>query len=565
VSVALAGLCALIAIAASLSLWWFAIGACALLAWLHLESPCAEDHIRTPTSLRLSTATIVSLACYALLLSIALLTVRAALGLLELPVVPFEHAWLAPGMQHASVGYYDKSELRLGLLELLALSVAFTIVFVRLANHWVLQRRQPLAMHPLSAAFAFVLYFASVRLPPYPIDLDYWHPLVAAATGIQPGEWRSLVGDSTQGWLRPHLLALWLSAFGLSALSLSAVATICSVAAGTASFALLRRLTGSRAVALLGTSYLLLEATATHADRLAFPAPAHVALALLTLYLSLRLRGQRTWPAFLFGLIVAWDPLFGAFAAVGFLLAHGGQMLQFRNEVPATRVRALFAMGAGIGVSLVAVLVLHGSLAWSTPQTDVTPVLHEIVVLRPDRPALESALPFLALLVPLLLFLALTPRKHGSLRQWSARRIFAGASLLCAIPYAFLAAASEDPRYWYSIQWALLPAATLALYGPVRAICLNRRLGTPSRFRAALSLGMSALLLVVCFDVFFPIDPLNRVVARYATAYESERATWYRQCAAGLACDAGAKPTLAHYVRDASRPFAPQGEARRGR
>lgn len=565
----LAWLCALIAIAASLSLWWFAIGACAWLFWSHLErlraEPARGADYGAPASLRLCTATIVSLASYALLLSIALVTVRAALGLLELPLVPFEQAWLAPGMQHASVGYYDKSELRLALLELLALTVTFTIVFVRLASDWVLQRRKPLAMHPLSAAFAFVLYFASVRLPPYPIDLDYWHPLVAAATGIQPGEWLSLIDDPSRGWLRPHLLALWLSAFGLSALSLSAVTTICSAAAGIASFALLRRLTGSRAVALLGASYLLLEATATHADRLAVPAPAHVALALLTLYLSLRLRGALMWPAFLFGLIVAWDPLFGAFAAIGFLLAHGGQILQSQSEVRATRVRALFAMGAGIGVSLVAALVVHGSLMWSSPQTDVTPVTQGILALRPDRPGLESPLPFLLLVVPALLFLALTPRKRGSFRQWSTRRIFAGASLLCAIPYAFLAASGAHPWHWYSIQWVLLPAAALALYGPVRAISLNRRFATLWRFRAALSLGMNALLLVVCFDLFFPTDRLNRVVARYATAYESERATWYRKCAAGLACDAGAKPSLAYYVRDASRPFAPEWEATRGR
>src|SRR6185436_3327416 len=114
-----------------------------------LESPRAEDRDRTPPFLRLSTATILSLASYALLLSIALLTVRAALGLLDLPVVPIEKAGLAPGMQRASVGYYDKSELRLALLELLVLAVAFTIVSVRLANQWVRQRPKPFAMHPL--------------------------------------------------------------------------------------------------------------------------------------------------------------------------------------------------------------------------------------------------------------------------------------------------------------------------------------------------------------------------------------------------------------------------------
>lgn len=452
-SVGLAGLCALVAIAASLSLWWFAIGACALLAWLHVGSPRTEDYNRTP-AVRLSTATIVSLASYALLLSIALLTVRAALGLLELPVVPFEPAWLAPGMQRASVGYYDKSELRLALAELLVLTVTLTIVFVRLAGHWVRQRRRPFAMHPLSAAFAFVLYFASVRLPPYPIDLDDWYPL---------------------------------GSFGLSALSLSAVATVCNVAAGMASFTLLRRLTGSRAVALLGASYLLLEATATHAERLSSPAPAPVALAMLLLYLSLRFRGERMWPALLFGLVAA--------------------------------------------------VVVHGVLTSSSP----------------DRPGLEPPLPFFALLVPVLLLLALTSRKRGGFRRWSARRVFAGASLLCAVPYAFLAATRADPGPSYAIQWVLLPAAALALYGAIRAISLSGGFGMPQRFRAAFSLGMTALLLIVCFDLFFPIDRLNRAIARYATAYESERATWYRQCAAGLACDHGAKPSLAYYVRHASR------------
>ncbi|HEV8096354.1 MAG TPA: hypothetical protein VGP71_11535, partial [Burkholderiales bacterium] len=374
-------------------------------------------------------------------------------------------AWLAPGMQQASLGYYDKSELRLALLELLALTVAFTIVFVRLASHWVLQRRKPLAMHPLSAAFAFVLYFASVRLPPYRIDLEYWSPL-------------------------------W--SLGLSALSLSAVAMICNVAAGMATFTLLRRLTGSRAVALLGASYLLLEATAAHADRLTPPAPAHVALAMLLLYLSLRFRGERTWPALLFGLLVA-------------------------------------------------AIVVHGVLTSSSP----------------DRPGLEPPLPSLALLVPVLLLLALTSRKRGGSRQWSARRVFAGASLLCAVPYVFLAATRAGSWPSHAIQWVLLPAAALALYGAVRAISLSGGCGTPQRFRAAFSLGVNALLLVVCFDLFFPIDRLNRAIARYATAYESERATWYRQCAAGLACDPGAKPSLAHYVRHASRPSTQEGETRR--
>jgi hypothetical protein len=536
---AIVWLCLTIAIAASLSLWWLLTAAGALLIWLHFQRQRTA-----PARLRLSMPTVVSLVSYALLLSIALLTVRAALGLLELPVVPIEPAGLAPGMRSASVGYYDKSELQLTLLELAALTVVFSILFVRLAEHWIRQRGEPLVLHPLSAAFAFVLYFASVRLPPYAIDLDYWYPLVAAATRIHGDDWRSFIADAGLG--------LWLGSFGLSTLSLSAAATICNLAAGMASFALLRRLSGSRAVALLGASYLLLEATTTHAGRLSFPAPAHVALAMLFLYLSVRSRGERTWPAFLFGSSVAWDPLFGACAAIGFLSAHGAQMLQSPRGVRGRPVRALFALCGGIAASVIAALAAHGAL---TTLQAVAPVAPQILM---------PPLPVLPLLVPVLLILAFTLRKSGRFRQWTARRLFAVAGLLCAVLYALLAAALADPYYSYALQWVLLPVAALAFYSAARAIFLRGRFGAPRRFRAALSLGASTLVLVLCIDLFFPIDRLNLVLARYATGYESERAAWYRLCAEGLACDLNAKPTLAHHIRHASRPLTLGRETTRG-
>jgi hypothetical protein len=220
-------------------------------------------------------------------------------------------------------------------------------------------------------------------------------------------------------------------------------------------------------------------------------------------------------------------------------------------------------MCAGIAASIAAALVAHGALTLSS-HADAAPVVQKILARPPQEAGPESLLPFLVLLVPVFLLLALASRKREKLRQWSARRLFAGSTLLCSIPYACLAAARADPSYAYSIQWVLLPAAALALYGAVQAILRKGRLRAPWRFRTALSLGTSTLVLVLCFDVFFPIERLNRVLARYATAYESERATWYRQCAEGLACDPGAKPTLAHYVRHASRPLQLDRETTRG-
>ena len=561
----LAALCSLVVIAASLSLWWFVIAAGALLVGLHFEhgrrAAGARANHAAGQPLPFGTATIVSLASYALLLSIVLLTVRSAMGLLELPIVPFEPAEFAPGMRRATVGYYDKAELRLALLELVVLTVLFTVVFVRLASDWAHQQGKPFALHPMSAAFAFVLYFASVRLPPYSVDPEYWYRLVATATQIDAGEWRSLAADADQGPLRPYLRLLWLSAFGSSPLSLSAAATACTIAAGIAIFVLMRKLTGSRAVALLGASYLLLEATTTPGVRLGFPAPAHVAFAMLLLYLSLHSGGGRKWPAFLFGLVLPWDPLFGAFAAISFLLTHGGRIDRSPTLHRSAGVRTLLAMGGGILASVVAGLALDGVLASSSPQA---PLAGEALKLRAAAAGLESPLPLLVLLVPVFLLLALASRRRGRPRQWSARALFAGSSLLCAVPYACLAAVRAEPSHAYAIHWVLLPAASVALYGCVRAISFASRPGVLRRVRAARAFGMSGLVLVVCFDIAFPVERLNRVIERYATAYEFERATWYRQCTTERVCDPGTKPSLAHHVRHASRPLTQEAEIRRG-
>ena len=533
--------CALAILGACCNLWWFAFASAVLLIALHFalvreRSSAIERSERR--RLRLSAATLLCLVAYALLLSIGILTTRAALGLLELPMIPFEQAQLAPAMKRSSLGFYDKSELRLALSELALLAATFALVFVQAASHWVLQRRRALVLHPASAAFAFVLYFAAVRLPPYPIHLEQWIPLVTQAATDHA--WSNIAGVS------PVLLAAWLFWFGLSPLSLGIAAALCNLVAGWASFVLMRRLTGSPVAAMFGASYALLEMTTLHANFVTLPAPAHVALAMLLMYLSLHSRTGFPWPAFALGLVLAWDPLFGASASAGFLFAFGFQKGRL------ARPRVLAALLAGIGVSVAAIALARNAFA-------PLPLLSAALIPQEE----QSIVPDLALFISGVLLVALALRKPTGLRAPTVRRLFVCASLVAAVASVLVATARLDAGALLQVYWILLPTVVFAFYGLVRAIARAVR-AAPMRMGTALSTGVSALIFVVVFDVLFPIQRLNQIVARYAVGYEFERQWWYRNCASGKACDRDRKPTLAFYLREAARPLAESVGAKRG-
>ena len=113
-------------------------------------------------------------------------------------------------------------------------------------------------MHPVSLLFAVLLILGTFHLPPYIVNAEHWHPFVATAAAIRNGDWPLIGGfDSGYGLLCPAFLAVWLGAFGISKLSLSALVMLSSVVAGTASFVLIRGLTSSRPLALVGALYPL--------------------------------------------------------------------------------------------------------------------------------------------------------------------------------------------------------------------------------------------------------------------------------------------------------------------
>ena len=490
-------------------------------------------------------ATVLSLVLYAALCALIVVTLCAGLGWLDRPAPSFEQLPAPAYMRDSTLGFYDKSELRLALFAMLALSVALAILFL-----WMAARREPLPrLHPAQAAFAIVLYFTAVLLPPYELDLDHWFPLVSAATGISNGVWPYFSGyDSGYGLLAPVVLVTWLACFGLSALSLSALIAVSTAVAGGAGFTLMRRLTGSRAVALLGTSYLLLEATGPTAIISSFRAPLQISLGALLLYASLHGDTRGVLAGFLFGVVALWNPPFGAFAVAGFTCAHACRVWQASAQARHAAWRPLLAMFAGLMLPL-------AILATAISGISVNDILGALaaggtlVMLGYGNLGQQFDLIILPGLLLVVLYAALLYRRQVRGLRLTRRYLFAGATLISAAPWVLYAAGRSDATHYYAAWWALLPCIVLVAWGFLRLLALG-----PARARQPARLSLT--LLGVLFIVLFPFYRFNELLANYITGYESARAAWYSACVAGKTCDAHAKPSLANHLREAAEPLA---------
>ena len=426
--------------------------------------------------------------------------------------------------------------------------------------------------HPVTAVFAVLLLFASLYLPPYNIDIDHWFPFVSAATSIRHGLWPYLGGyDSGYGLLRPAFLAVWLAGFGLSALSLSALVMLCNLIAGAAAFVLIRRLTASRVIALVGALYPLqgitesaMEGARFYAVHSSYRAPVLITLCALLLYLSLRDRPRRMVPGFLFGLTVLWDPPFGAFAAAGFLLAHGCLALRASRGARMTHLGTIGAMVSGI--------VLPLAFAWAGGAVLVSPT--EIYRKLSGTGAMFlfgyanksqkfDPIVIVAFVIGIL-YLALILTRWLRSRRLTRRHLFVTASLIAAIPYVLYALGHSDPVYYLPAYWALIPSAAFLFYLFLRAQMAKGGTRTvvprPIRAPAAAVRGavLAALFAVAYVWGWFPLDRIL-AIKNISARYELAKAAWRRECLAAAGCDLRNQPSLPDYMRQASRPLYEAG------
>lgn len=492
-------------------------------------------------------ATVLSLILYAALCALILVTLGAGLGWLDRPVPSFAQLPVPDYMRDSILGFYDKSELRLTLFAMLALSIALALLFLWLASH----RKPVWRLHPAHAAFAIVLYFAAIVLPPYEVNLDHWMPMVAAATGIRNGIWPYFSGyDSGYGLLAPTVLALWLASFGLSTLSLSALLSACTLVAGSASFTLMRRLTGSRSVALLGTGYLLVMATGSVAVISTFRAPVQITLGALLLYTSLRGDARSILAGFLFGLVGLWAPPFGAFAVAGYVGAHAYCIWQAPARQRFAAARPLLAMFAGLLVPL-AIIRLAASAAGTSDLFGALGSAGSLFMLGYANVAQRFDLIIIPAFLLVVLYAGLLYRRLARGRTLTRRHLFVGATLIGAIPWVLYATGRSDATHYYAAWWALMPCMALFGWGFVRLLALS-----PARHPAHRPARLSLTVLCVLFIVLFPFYRLNELMASYITGYERAREAWYAACITGKACDMRNKPSLANYLRQAAEPLA---------
>jgi len=154
-------------------------------------------------------------------------------------------------------------------------------------------------------------------------------------------------------------------------------------------------------------------------------------------------------------------------------------------------------------------------------------------------------------------------RRLGRSRSLNARHLFVGASLVSAIPCAFVAPGQSDPSHIFPVYWVLIPGMALVIQGFIRRFSLRPQSVDWMRMRAAPLIRLTPMVLCALFVILFPIDRLNQYVATYATKYETERQKWYMDCASGRVCDSEKKPSLMSYMKQASQPL-PEPLAERG-
>jgi hypothetical protein len=384
-------------------------------------------------------------------------------------------------------------------------------------------------MHPITALFAVLLILGTFHLPPYIVNAEHWFPFVAAASAIRHGDWPLFGGfDSGYGLLCPAFLAVWLAGFGVSKLSLSALVMLSNVIAGTASFVLIRGLTASPLLALVGALYPLQgidEMTALNARTFAvsstFRAPVQIAIGALLLYLCLRDRRGRIWPAFLFGVAVLWNPAFGAFAAVGFLAAQGYRMLHATGNERVFLVRSVLAMLAGIAIPLALIAALGRSVAPGEWYATTTARI-ELDLLGYANQAQQFDPIVIAAFIAGALCLALLLRRLSRGRVLTTKYLFVGASAIAAAPYGAYALARSDPTHYLPAYWCLIPSLALFASGFFRLFSMRSTLAAPLRATRWPRAVAAIVLALAVGALWWGAFPFERILAptQLAASYQ---------------------------------------------
>lgn len=496
-----------------------------------------------------------ALLIYAVLASVITITIRDALGFLD--VEPFRSVYsgeipieLFRADAHQSV--YEKHDIKLMVGQFALVFVLYAAFFLEGARALGAFRKSVLS--PAVALFAFILFFAVVKLPPYTLDMPHWSPFLASASGIMEGRWPYLHHYSVQyGLLNGGALAIWLKAFALTPLNLAFFVFSLTGLSAVLAFVLIRRLTNSNGAALLAgallvTNFYDMDAALLTPNMGALRSHFQIIAGLYLLWASLKPKGKIAALAapFLFGFVCLWEPVYGLFMALSFWLVSAYRFF-LRHDKSALRQSAALLAGALLPLAAAAVI--------RTPELDLFSSDTYSVLLSNHRLFMEGfgAAPqkfYSAEFLVLAFYMAAAFVAYRQLsvgRGFTSMHLFLFATALMSPPWIAYELGNSNRAYLNPLAWLLAPAMAVIIYSVYRYSVIS---GSRVRLYAASIIAAAPLLTM---DV---VKPLEASMGSYLTRYEEERAAWYRGCAENLregrACDPVEQPGLRYYVNAAA-------------
>ena len=504
---------------------------------------------------RPGTKTSAALLIYAVLASVLTITMRDALGFLD--VAPFKSVYsgeipleLFRADAHQSV--YEKHDIKLmvGQFALVfALYAAFLLEGARALGAFYRAR-----LSPATALFAFVLFFAIVKLPPYTLDMPHWSPFLASASGISEGRWPYLHHYSVQyGLLNAGALALWLKAFALTPISLAFFVFSLTALSAILAFLLVRRLTNSKGAALLAgallvTNFYDMDAALLAPNMGALRSHFQIISGLYLLWASLKPKVAISCliAPFLFGFVCLWEPVYGLFMALSFWLISAYRYF-LRHEKAALRQSLALLAGALLPV-IAAAMIRPPELSFFSADTYNVLFSNHRLFMEGFGTAPQKFYSAEILVLAFYMAAAFVAYRQLSVgRGFTSMHLFIFATALMSPPWIAYELGNSNRAYLNPLAWLLAPATAVIIFTAYRYSVM-----TGSRVRLyAVSIIAAAPLFTM--DI---VKPLETGIGAYLTKYEEERAAWYRGCAEnireGRECDPVEQPGLRFYANAAA-------------
>lgn len=529
---------------------WLQIVLLALLFidWWALRATLADWTVGGgPGSASADISTGIALLIYFTFISLLVNTYRSYAGFYDIP--PFDLVAGALSEEYyrndGQFSVYNKAGLRLAITDYVSLIITGVVLAEFVRRYFRFRFGKGFKLDPVFAMFIVLLFFGSVWLPPYQIDLPHWATWIGAATEVWHGALPYFHTFSQYGFMPIILLALWLKLFALTPLALASFVMLVTFIAGLLSYLLVQRLTRSRAISffaavtLVSGFYTLVDGIGT-GNVSALRAQLPIAGGLYLLWASYSKGKNAIVAGFLLGFVVLWEAGFGFFLLVAYLATHLYRLVALKKSQSKS---CLFALASSLGLSLVVIY------AFFTPQESPFKLIDNI---RDVYSAYVSGFGALAqktywfeLLVVFFYpscLLMLYRRYRKPVFRLTDRDLFGIATIIISIPWVTYELNRSNEWYAYPLMWAIAPASALYLS------CLYR-------IKSFRHIALAATILIMV-----QADLVKRVtseIGAYLVRYEFARHTWSVECAdrarQGLKCDD--QPTLKQYVKASQKSF----------